>query len=119
MDPTHLPLQTEPDPSSTKPTSLTIGDGLLPLELDFDWSDVGSPSSKFEKPDPTDPKIFQRYLINLVSFEIFLARSSKISLVLVEFLARSGKILSNLVEILAISDEISKDFGQISSSGEF
>ena len=71
MDPTHLPLQTELDPSSTKPTSLTVGDRLLPPEFDFDWSDVGSPSSKFEKRDPTDPQIFWRYLINLVSFEMF------------------------------------------------
>ena len=71
MDPTHPPLQTKPDPQSTKPTSLMAGDRLLPLELDFDWIDVGSPSSEFEKPDPTDPQIFRRYLINLVSFEMF------------------------------------------------
>ena len=71
MDPTHLPLQTEPDPSSIKLTSLTVGDRLLPPEFDFDWSDVGSPSSKSKKPNPIDPQIFQCYLINLVSFEMF------------------------------------------------
>ena len=64
-----------------------VGDGLLPLEPDFDGLDVGSPS-KSKKPDPTDLQIFRRYLINPTSFEIF-------------FLARSGEISPDLVEILA------------------
>ena len=71
MDPTHLPLPTESDPPPTEPTSSTIGDGLLPPKPDFDGSNVGSPSSKSEKPNLTDPQIFRRYLINLMSFEMF------------------------------------------------
>ena len=88
MDSTHPTLLTESDPPPTEPTSPTVGDGLLPPESDFDGSNVGSPSSKSDKSDPIDPQIFQRYLINLVSFRCFLARSSEISLDLVEFLAR-------------------------------
>ena len=71
MDLTYPTLPTELDPSPTEPTSSTVGDGLLPQEPDFDGSDVGSPSSKSDKSDPTDPQIFRRYLINLVSFEMF------------------------------------------------
>ena len=71
MDPTHLPLPTEPDLPPTEPTSSTIGDGLLPPKPDFDGSNVGSPSSKSEKPDPTDPQIFRHNLINPMSFEMF------------------------------------------------
>ena len=111
MDSTHPTLRTESDPPPTEPTSPTVGDGLLPQESDFDGSNVGSPSSKFDKSDPIDPQIFQRYLINLVSFRCFLARSSEISLDLVEFLARYPRDFSDLVEIFAISGEISKDFG--------
>ena len=62
------------------------------------------------KPEPTDPQIFQYYLINSASFEMFLtrswldsARSGVISLDLVEFLASSGEISPNLAEILAKS----------------
>jgi len=44
-----------------------------------------------------------------------LARSSEISLDLVEFLARSSEISPDLVKILAISGEISEVFGQFSS----
>ena len=94
MDPTHPTLPTEPNPLPTEPTSPTVGDRLLPPEPDFDGSDVGSPSSKSDKSDPTDPQIFWHYLINLMSFEIFLARSSEISLDLVEFLARSPQDFS-------------------------
>jgi len=64
LSPTHLPLPTEP-------TSSTVGDGLLPPKPDFDGSNVDSPSSKSEKPDPTDPQIFRRNLINPMSFEMF------------------------------------------------
>ena len=71
MDPTHPTLLIEPNSPPIKPTSPMVGDGLLPPEPDFDGSDVGSPSSKFDKSDPTDPQIFRRYLINLVSFEMF------------------------------------------------
>ena len=71
MDPTHPPLPTKPDLPLTEPTSPRIGDGLLPPEPNFDWSDVGSPSSKSKKPDSTDPQIFRCYLINPVSFEMF------------------------------------------------
>ena len=71
MDPTHPTLPTEPYPPLIEPTSPTVGDGLLPPEPDFDGSDVGSPSLKSDKSNPTDPQIFRRYLINLVSFEMF------------------------------------------------
>ena len=71
QDSTHLPLPTEPDLSPTESMSSTVGDGLLPLEPDFDGLDVGSLSSKSKKPDSTDPQIFWRYLINPTSFEMF------------------------------------------------
>ena len=71
MDPTHPPLLTEPDPLPIELTSPMVGDGLLPPKPDFDRLDVGSHSSKSDKPDPINPQIFQHYLINLVSFEMF------------------------------------------------
>lgn len=71
----YPPTSADPDPRPTKSTSPTVGDGMLPPELDFDRLDVGSPPSKSKKPDPTDPQIFRRYLINPVGFEIFLPRS--------------------------------------------
>ena len=70
-DSTHPPWSTEPDPPLTELTFPTVGIGLLLTEPDFDRPDVGSPSSKSEKPDLTNPQIFRCYLINLVSFEMF------------------------------------------------
>ena len=114
-DPTHPPLPTKPDSPLTEPTSPTVGDGLLPLEPDFDGLDVGSPPLKSKKPDLIDPQIFRRYPASFkMFFGYILARSNEISLDLVEFLARFGEILPDLVEILAISGEISKDLGRFS-----
>ena len=67
-NPTHPPLLTKPDSPLTEPTSLTVGDGLLPLELNFDGLDVGSPPSKSKKPYLIDPQIFRRYP---ASFKMF------------------------------------------------
>ena len=61
-EPTH-PLQpTELDPPPTESTAPAIGDGFHSPKLEINGSEIGSPSLKSEKPNPTDPSFFRRVL---------------------------------------------------------
>lgn len=81
LDPTHPLPQTEP-------TSLAADDSFLPSKPYFDGSDVGSHPPKFEQLDLTNLHIFLRYLVDLVSFGMFLARFGEISLCLAKILPK-------------------------------
>ena len=62
-DPTNPPPSIEPDPPPTEPISPSVVDKLLPPELDFEGSDIISPSSKSKKPELIDPQIILKVQI--------------------------------------------------------
>ena len=70
-EPTHPLPPTEPNPPSTEPTAPTVSDEFHSPKSEVNGSEIGSPSLKSKKPDPTNPSFFQQKGVDPKCFEIF------------------------------------------------
>ena len=58
--PTHLLPPTEPNPPPTEPTAPAVCDEFHSPKSKINGSEIGSPSLKSKKLDPTNPSFFQK-----------------------------------------------------------